>query len=241
MNAQPATPTAQPILQLDGLRARYGQARILDGVDLTVTAGEVVALIGRNGAGKTTTLMSLFGVPTVDGGRILIQGEEVRPRSPHEAARRGLAISPQGRRILSNLTVEENLLLGAAAGRSGPWDLDAVYQLFPILGDRRNALGTAMSGGQQQMLAIGRALMANPALLLLDEPSEGLAPVLVDEIGHVLVRIRGEGTAILIVEQHLNLVLRIADRFIVLAKGHVAANGLLQDLDIDELRSVLVV
>jgi branched-chain amino acid transport system ATP-binding protein len=233
--------TEVPILQLEGVRARYGQARILDGVDLSVSAGEVVALIGRNGAGKTTTLMSLFGVPTVDGGRILIHGEEVRPRSPHEAARRGLAISPQGRRILSNLTVEENLLLGKAAGRTGPWTLEAVYDLFGILGERRATPGTAMSGGQQQMLAIGRALMANPALLLLDEPSEGLAPVLIDEIGDVLLRIRNEGTAILIVEQHLNLVLRVADRFVVLAKGRVAASGLLEHLDIDELRSVLVV
>jgi len=236
-----AVPATTPILQLDGVRARYGQARILDGVDVSVSAGEVVALIGRNGAGKTTTLMSLFGVPTVDGGRILVDGEEVRPRSPHEAARRGLAIAPQGRRILSNLTVEENLLLGKAAGRAGPWNLDAVYELFGILGERRATPGTAMSGGQQQMLAIGRALMANPALLLLDEPSEGLAPVLIDEIGDVLLRIRNEGTAILIVEQHLNLVLRVADRFVVLAKGRVAAGGPLEHLDIDELRSVLVV
>lgn len=229
-----------PLLELVDVRARYGRARILDGVSLAVHAGEVVALVGRNGAGKTTTLLSLFGIPTVDGGEIRVQGEAVRIRAPHHAARHGLGIAPQGRRILSNLTVEENLLLGAAVPRAGSWDLDAVYDLFPILAERRRTPGTSMSGGQQQMLCIGRALMANPSVLLLDEPSEGLAPVLVDELGEVLVRIREQGTAILLVEQHLNLVRKVGDRFVVLSKGRVATGGDLGDLDVEALRSVLV-
>ena len=166
------------LLRLENVDAFYGSAHILHGLSLHIQAGERVGLVGRNGVGKTTVVNTLLGLARLQQGRVCLNGHEHRRLRPYMAAQHGLAVVPQGRRILSNLTVEENLLLGAAVGRAGPWQVKDIYRLFPILQERAHTPGTALSGGQQQMLAVGRALMANPALILLDEPTEGLAPVM---------------------------------------------------------------
>lgn len=219
------------LLELERVEARYGAARILNGVDLSIEPGERVALLGRNGVGKTTVVNTLLATATLSGGEIRVKGERLAAIAGHTAATRGIAVVPQGRKILPNLSIEENLRLGAALRRPGPWNLAAVYRLFPILEERRRTPGTALSGGQQQMLAIGRALMLNPELLILDEPSEGLAPVIVDELGRILKDLAATGVAILLIEQHLRLVRDIAERFWVLSKGAVADRGLMAEVD----------
>jgi len=227
------------LLALEDVHARYGSARILSGVDLEVQAGETVALIGRNGAGKTTILNSIFGIAQVDQGSIRIEGATVTGSQPFVIARHGVAVAPQGRRILSNLTVEENLILGGASGRKGEWDLSKVYDLFPILSDKRAQIGTQLSGGQQQMLCIGRALMSNPLVVLLDEPSEGLAPVLVDQLVDALNAIGQHGTGVLVVEQHLSLITRVASRYVAVAKGRSISSGTVADMNIKDLQSAI--
>ncbi|HEX9586214.1 MAG TPA: ABC transporter ATP-binding protein [Bradyrhizobium sp.] len=212
-------------LRIEMLVAGYGASTVLHGVDLTVDDGESVALVGRNGAGKSTLLLSVFRETNVISGEIWVHDNRIDRMPGYMAAKLGISIAPQGRRILPNLTVKENLLLSRATGRAGPWDLRAVYDLFPGLEERSNRPGTMLSGGQQQMLAIGRALMANPSLILLDEPSEGLSPVLIDGLVGALNTIRKAGTGVLVVEQHLNLVKRATDRFIILAKGEVVGSG----------------
>jgi branched-chain amino acid transport system ATP-binding protein len=218
-------------LRFEGLSAGYGQAVVLRHLDLAVDVGESVAVVGRNGAGKSTLLLSVFGETDVTSGSILLDGSRIEKEPGYTAAKRGASLSPQGRRILPNLSVRENLLLSRAAGRDGQWNLDSVFALFPVLKERAGQPGTALSGGQQQMLAIGRALMANPRVLLLDEPSEGLSPVLVDQVVEVLNRIRNTGTGILVVEQHLNLVRRATERFVVLAKGELVGGGPTAEID----------
>lgn len=230
-----------PVLQLDSIRAFYGGALILDGVHLEVAEGECVALLGPNGVGKTTSLNSIFGIARVRGGAIRIDGAEVSHRRAHEAARRGAALVPQGRWIVSSLSVEENLILGQASGRSGEWNLAAVYEMFPVLKERATARGDALSGGQQQMLAIGRALMSNPRVLLLDEPSEGLAPVVVDQLGDSLAQLRAQGTSMLLIEQRLDLVMRLAERYAVMAKGRIIAEGQIAGTSLDELKDAVSV
>jgi branched-chain amino acid transport system ATP-binding protein len=217
-------------LSLRALHAGYGASTVLHGVDLEIGEGESVALVGRNGAGKSTLLMSMFRETNIISGEIWVRGERIDKRPGYAAAKLGVSISPQGRRVLPNLTVRENLMLGRATGRAGRWSLRAVYDLFPVLEERANRAGTMLSGGQQQMLAVGRALMANPELLLLDEPSEGLSPVLVDEIVGALHEIRRAGTGVLIVEQHLGLVKRSTDRFVILSKGRIVAAGPTREL-----------
>jgi ABC-type branched-subunit amino acid transport system ATPase component len=212
-------------LRFENVSAGYGPAVVLRNLDLQVDVGEAVAVVGRNGAGKSTLLLSVFGETNVTSGSIVLDGVRIEHQPGYVAAKRGASLSPQGRRILPNLSVRENLLLSRAAGRDGQWNLDSVFALFPILKERARQPGTALSGGQQQMLAIGRALMANPRVLLLDEPSEGLSPVLVDQVVAVLNRIRGTGTGILVVEQHLSLVRRATERFVVLAKGELVGGG----------------
>ena len=213
------------LLRIESLFAGYGASTVLHGADLTVDRGEAVAVVGRNGAGKSTLLLSLFCETNIRSGAIWI-GETRIDRLPgYAAAKLGISIAPQGRRILPNLTVKENLLLGRATGRIGHWDLGTIYDLFPVLHERANRPGTMLSGGQQQMLAIARALMANPTLILLDEPSEGLSPVLIDGLAGALNAIRRTGTGILVVEQHLNLVKRTTDRFVILAKGEIVGAG----------------
>lgn len=227
------------LVDIEGFSAGYGKAVVLRDIDLSIAAGESIALVGRNGAGKSTLLLSLFGLAAVHSGRILISGKPLATSRGARAAAHGLALTPQGRRIIPQLTIRENLLLGAAARRPGPWNLDTVYELFPVLKERAKKPGSALSGGQQQMLAIGRSLMANPHLLFLDEPSEGLAPVIVDGLVDVFRTIQTAGTSIFIVEQHLNMVRRVADRVIVLAKGQIVAQAPVADLDTEEFQRTL--
>ena len=226
-------------IDVKGLRAGYGNSVVLRDIDLEVDEGEAVAVVGKNGAGKSTLLMSFFGGTNISGGSIQVGGVELRGLPAYRAAKQGVALSPQGRMILPHLTVNENLLLGAACGRKGPWTVDKVFALFPILRERRHVSGTALSGGQQQMLAVGRALMGNPRVLLLDEPSEGLSPVLVDELAGIFNQIRAEGAGVLIVEQHLNLVRRVSQRFVVMAKGEIIDLGRTEDIDSERHRAAL--
>jgi len=224
------------LLSFHDIHAMYGQARILNGVTFKVDAGERVALVGRNGVGKTTVVNTLCGVTQIAHGEIELRGRVCFDLRGYTAAQNGIAIVLQGRGILSNLTVEENLLLGQATCREGPWSLARVYELFPILKERRANPGLALSGGQQQMLAIGRALISNPDLLILDEPSEGLAPVIVDELAALFNKLGREGVGILLIEQNVNLIHRVVERFYVLSKGAVAEEGHLQNVTKEELQ-----
>ncbi|MEO8296297.1 MAG: ABC transporter ATP-binding protein [Burkholderiales bacterium] len=218
-------------IHVKGLRAGYGKSVVLRDVDLDVDEGEAVAVVGKNGAGKSTLIMSFFGATTISGGSIEVGGSTLNKLPPYMAAKQGVTVSPQGRMILPHLTVGDNLLLGSACGRKGHWTLDTIYKLFPVLLERKDKMGTALSGGQQQMLAVGRALLGNPRVLLLDEPSEGLSPVLVDDLARVFNEIRAAGTGVLMVEQHLNLVRRVSQRFVVMAKGEIIDRGMTADID----------
>jgi branched-chain amino acid transport system ATP-binding protein len=226
-------------ISVQGLCAGYGRSTVLRDVDLEIDEGDAVAVVGKNGAGKSTLLMSFFGGTTVTAGAINVGGADLRGRPAYAAAKQGAALSPQGRLILPHLTVKENLLLGQACRRKGAWTLERIYELFPILYERRAASGTALSGGQQQMLAVGRALLGNPRVLLLDEPSEGLSPVLVDELAVVFNQIRQAGVGVLIVEQHLSLVRRVSQRFVVMAKGQIIDSGLTAEIDTERHKAAL--
>ena len=229
------------LLGFSKVMSGYGDARILHDVDLAIGAGERVAILGRNGVGKTTVVNTFLGVARLTGGEVRLFGRSHSPIRHFLAARLGIAVVPQGRRIIPTLTVRENLVIGAAAGREQPWTVERVFDLFPILRERANAAGTALSGGQQQMLAIGRALMSNPSLLVLDEPSEGLAPVIVDELAVVLRRLAEAGTALLLIEQNFGLVHRVAERYYVLSKGTIVEEGQLAGLSIDSLKKHIAV
>ncbi|MER9345694.1 ABC transporter ATP-binding protein [Mesorhizobium sp. M0227] len=210
------------MLETRGLTANYGQFRALFGVDITVAVGECVAIIGANGAGKSTLMRSITGVIGNEPGMVLHRGEPIGALSSAEIMKRGIAMVPEGRRLFPSLTVEENLLVGGQARKvPGPWSLDAVYDLFPILRERRKSPGTALSGGQQQMVAIGRALMSNPELLLCDEISLGLAPVVIRDIYAALPKIREGGAAIVLVEQDIGKALAVADRVYCMMEGRV--------------------
>ena len=218
-----------PLLKIENINAFYGAAHILHGMSLQVNAGERVALIGRNGVGKTTVVNTILGLASLRSGNIRLGAYAMtRPRT-YMAAQHGIAVVPQGRRIVANLTVEENLHLGAAVGRKGPWSVPEIYKLFPILQERAHTPGTALSGGQQQMLAVGRALMANPSLILLDEPTEGLAPVIVDQLADIFNKVADQGTALLLIEQNMSLVVRVARRYCAMAKGSVVAEGVVEN------------
>ena len=219
----------------------YGDARILHDVDLTIAEGERVAILGRNGVGKTTVVNTFLGVARLIAGEVRIAGRPHSTIRHFTAARLGIAVVPQGRRIVPNLTVRENLILGGAVGRAEPWTLERVYNLFPNLRERANTPGTSLSGGQQQMLAIGRALMSNPSLLVLDEPSEGLAPVIVDELTVVLRQLADAGTALLLIEQHFGLVHRVAERYYVLSKGTIVEEGHLAAISMESLKKHVAV
>jgi branched-chain amino acid transport system ATP-binding protein len=224
------------LLELRDVHASYGGALVLDGVSFKIDAGETVGLIGRNGAGKTTTLLSIFRVPTVRG-EILIEGKPVGRRR-YEPATRGVSLVPQGKQIFPNLTVEENIDLGRASGRKGDWTVPKLLELFPNLGRASGRPGNQLSGGEQQMLAIARALMAEPKVLLLDEPTEGLAPVIIDELIRSFRIIQELGTAIVLVEQHIHMVQELAQRFVALGKGKVVSEGpvsALEDRAVQEL------
>jgi ABC-type branched-subunit amino acid transport system ATPase component len=229
------------LLKLENVNAFYGSAHILHNLSLTVEPGERVALIGRNGVGKTTVVNTILGLASLRGGEIRLGAHKLNRPRPYLAPAHGVAVVPQGRRIVANLTVEENLLLGAAVRRKGPWNLASVYALFPILKERAHTPGTALSGGQQQMLAIGRALMANPSLVLLDEPTEGLAPVIVDQLAEIFNKVAGQGTALLLIEQNMSLVMRVAKRYCAMAKGSVVAEGSVAAESLDELHEHVMV
>ena len=217
------------LLELKDVHAAYGGARVLDGVDFKIDAGETVGLIGRNGAGKTTTLLSIYSVPTVRG-QILIEDKPIGKRR-YEPASRGISLVPQGKHIFPNLTVEENIELGRASGRRGDWTVPKLLELFPNLGRAAGRPGNALSGGEQQMLAIARALMSEPQVLLLDEPTEGLAPVIIDELIAALKVIQEHGTSLVLVEQHIRMVQMLASRFVALGKGRVVSAGPVGELE----------
>jgi len=207
------------LLQVESLSAGYGEARVVHGVSFAVQDGQSLALLGRNGVGKTTLIDSLIGVTTRFGGRIALGGEDLAPLPPHLRARRGIGWTPQERNIFRSLTVEENL---TAVAIPGPWTVRRVYGLFPRLEERRQVMGRQLSGGEQQMLAIGRALVLNPRLLLLDEPTEGLAPIIVDELLAALRELGRAGLSMIIVEQKPKKILPFTDHAIVLDRGAVA-------------------
>jgi branched-chain amino acid transport system ATP-binding protein len=230
------------LLALEDIHAAYGLSRVLFGISLEVAAGECVALLGRNGVGKTTTLRSIIGLTPPYRGRVLWHGRDITGWPPHRAARAGIGFVPEDRRIFAELTVWENLEVGArAAGRPGRWTLAAVGELFPILRERRNQLGGFLSGGEQQMLTIARTLMGNPELLLLDEPSEGLAPLVVEMLRERIAELKAQGLTILLAEQGVDFALSLADRVYVLEKGSVRFAGAARDLREDKaLRSRLL-
>ena len=229
------------LLELENVNAFYGSAHILHNLSLTVNAGEKVALIGRNGVGKTTVVNTILGLASLRGGSIRIGSLALKRPRPYIAPNHGVVVVPQGRRIIANLTVEENLLLGAAVRRKGPWTVPKIYELFPILQERAHTPGTALSGGQQQMLAVGRALMANPSLILLDEPTEGLAPVIVDQLARIFNQVADQGTALLLIEQNMSLVMRVTHRYLAMAKGSVVAEGSVDDESLEELHTHVMV
>jgi len=210
------------LLETRALTASYGQFRALFGVDITVDAGECVAIIGANGAGKSTLMRSITGVLRNEPGMVLHRGEPIGALPAADILKRGIAMVPEGRKLFPSLSVEENLLIGAGARKApGPWSLEAIYDLFPILRERRRNPGTALSGGQQQMVAIGRALMSNPELLLCDEISLGLAPVVIRDIYASLPKIRAGGAAVVLVEQDIGKALAVADRIYCMMEGRV--------------------
>lgn len=219
------------LLQITGLTAHYGDFQALFGVDLTLGAGQTVAIIGANGAGKTTLMRAITGVARVTAGRIALDGAAITGRPAPDILMAGIAMVPEGRRLFPSLSVEENLLIGAhARAGSGFWSLERLYALFPVLRERRHHPGTALSGGQQQMVAIGRALMSNPRVLLCDELSLGLAPVVIREIYAAFPTIRDSGTAIIVVEQDIGQALKVADHVHCMMEGRITLSGRPADL-----------
>src|SRR5436305_13795546 len=227
--------TSIPLLALDDIYSAYGLSRVLFGLSLEVMAGECVCLLGRNGVGKTTTIRSVMGLVRPSSGRVLWKGADIAGWSPHRVARAGIGFVPEDRRIFAELTVWENLDMGArAARRRGNWDIDAVYGLFPKLKELRNRQGGFLSGGEQQMLTIARTLMGNPELLLLDEPSEGLAPLVVEALLTNIRDLKAQGLTILLAEQGVDFSLALADRVYVLEKGSIRYTGPAAELRDDQ-------
>jgi branched-chain amino acid transport system ATP-binding protein len=220
------------VLRIDRLVSRYDRIEALHGVSINVVAGEIVTLVGNNGAGKTTLLRAISGVQPIASGSVIFEGETINHMPAHVRVVRGIAQVPEGRQVFTPLSIADNLRLGAFARRDAhiARDLERVYSLFPVLAERRAQLAGGLSGGQQQMLAIGRALMSNPRLLLLDEPSMGLAPVLVEQILATLSSLRKDGVTILLVEQNVAAALAIADRAYVLETGRIVLDGMARDL-----------
>ncbi len=223
------------MLKVRNLVARYGDFQALFGVDFDADEGRIAALIGANGAGKSTFPRSIAGLMPSKGGEIRFQNDDIAALPADEVVRRGISMVPEGRRLFRSLTVEENLRVGAFAGRSGRWTLETVYALFPVLKERRSNPATALSGGQQQMVAIGRALMSNPDLLLCDELSLGLSPAVVKDIYAVLPRIRSEGVSIVVVEQDIDMALKAADEIYCFMHGRVTLHGAPRDLGRDAI------
>jgi branched-chain amino acid transport system ATP-binding protein len=224
------------MLTLTDLHTYYGRAHILQGVAFTLPPGEVMVLLGRNGAGKSTTMKSLIGIVRPAAGRIDFAGKDITGWEPHRIARAGLGYVPEERRIFADLTVTENLEVGRQPPRAGrpAWTEERLYDLFPNLGRMRTRLGGRMSGGEQQMLTIARTLMGNPTLLLLDEPSEGLAPVIVEDMAHAILALKQQGVTVLLAEQNLHFAARVADRAAVIEKGRIVWTGAMAALQADE-------
>ena len=222
------------MLEMEGLDAFYGQSQALFGMSLSVEAGQVVSLMGRNGMGKTTTIRSIMGLIRPRGGSLSFQGQNLIGLASYKVAQLGLGLVPEGRQIFPNLTVRENLVATARTGQgtSKPWTLDRVYELFPRLEDRQGSMGNQLSGGEQQMLAVGRALTTKPTLLLLDEATEGLAPLVRDEIWSCLSVLKSAGQAILIIDKNVETLTEICDHHFIVEKGHLVWNG-----NSDELRA----
>jgi branched-chain amino acid transport system ATP-binding protein len=226
------------VLRVDGLQASYGRSQVLFDIRLAVSEGEVVTLLGRNGMGKTTTIRSIMGLLVPRGGKIEFNTKSVVGWAPEAIARLGVGLVPEGRQIFSRLTVEENLLATAAnrMGRAAPWTLAEVYGLFPRLKERQKQMGRTLSGGEQQMLAIGRALMTNPLLLILDEATEGLAPVIRGEIWSCISLLKSRDQSILMIDKNLQVLKRLADRHYVIEKGRTMWSGTTPDLERDASR-----
>jgi branched-chain amino acid transport system ATP-binding protein len=225
------------LLELEEVHVSYGPIAALRGISLSVQEGEIVTLIGANGAGKSTTLNTVSGLLHPRSGRIRFRGAEIQRLSPQEVVARGITQVPEGRRVFAEMSVEENLLLGAFQRRDGAGvqrDLAAVYERFPVLAERRRQAAGTLSGGEQQMLAIGRALMARPALLLMDEPSMGLSPILVQQVFEIIRQINAQGTTILLVEQNAHMALKVAHRGYVLETGRIALHGPAAELGASE-------
>ena len=224
------------MLEINGLETAYGQSQVLFGMELKVGKGEVVTLLGRNGMGKTTTLHSVMGLVPARSGNIRFQGQELRELPSYQIAKTGLSLVPEGRQIFPNLTVHENLV-ATASNRSqseNPWNLDRVFDLFPRLPNRIHHMGNQLSGGEQQMLAIGRALMTNPKLLILDEATEGLAPLIRNEIWNCVSNLKSAGQSILLVDKNIDALTRIADRHYIIEKGKVVWDGTSSELQGDQ-------
>ncbi|SNT71791.1 ABC transporter ATP-binding protein [Paracoccus seriniphilus] len=217
------------MLQVEGLRAAYGESQVLHDIGFQVADGEVVTLLGRNGMGKTTTISTIFGLLPARAGKVVIAGQDMTNAPPHHIARAGMGLVPEGRQVFPTLNVRENLV---ATARPGRWGLADVLELFPRLGERMTHMGNQLSGGEQQMLAIGRALMTNPRLVVLDEATEGLAPLIRDEIWACLTRLKDAGESILIIDKNVDALTRFADRHVVIEKGRVVWSG-----DNDALRN----
>jgi len=220
--------STHPLLNVTGLKAGYGAAQVLFGVDLSVAEGEVITLLGRNGMGRSTTIKCLFGLLEPKAGAIEFGGKRTEALPSHQIAKLGLGLVPEGRQIFPNLTVEENLVATARANAANGlkhWSLERVYQFFPRLQERRMNMGSQLSGGEQQMLAIGRALMTNPRLVVLDEATEGLAPLIRTEIWRALAELKDEGLSLIVIDKNLGPLLELADRHFVLEKGVVVWSG----------------
>ncbi len=224
------------MLKVRNLRAAYGASQVLHGVDLDIAAGEVVTLLGRNGMGKTTSVISILGILESRQGEIEFDGQRIEGLASHRIAKLGIGLVPEGRQIFPNLSVRENLVATAAnrEKRANPWTLQRVYDLFPRLSERASNMGNQLSGGEQQMLAIGRALMTNPKLLILDEATEGLAPLIRIEIWKCLDRLKGEGLSILVIDKNVAALTRLAERHYILEKGVIVWRGTSAELRADE-------
>jgi branched-chain amino acid transport system ATP-binding protein len=222
-----AMPMADPMLEVRNLESSYGLSQVLFGITLALAPGEVITLLGRNGMGKTTTVNSIMGLCRRHGGEIRFLGKRIDDRLPHQIARKGIGVVPEGRRIFPNLTVRENLLMAYRNSRAAaePWNLERVLDLFPKLGERLGNSGNHLSGGEQQMLAIGRALMTNPMLLILDEATEGLAPLIRREIWQRLAMLKGLGLSLIVIDKDVAALGDIADRHYILEKGRVVWSG----------------
>ena len=214
---------SEPIRAVDGLETCYGLSQVLFGVSFTIAPGEMVTLMGRNGMGKTTTVRSVMGLTPARAGRVRLGGAEIRGLPAYKIAKLGLGLVPEGRQIFPNLTVRENLV--ATAAGEGEWTLARVHELFPRLAERETSMGNQLSGGEQQMLAIGRALMTNPKLLILDEATEGLAPLIRRDIWNCLARLKATGLSILVIDKNVGALMRVADRHVIIERGRVVWQG----------------